>query len=97
MKISDLIAETVQIIQSLNRLLMRQWNNLHKKYYNLFDNKVPNFVNRDALEQQIEHNFQQQIGNVRYDHPFRSAKINLIKKQNSGDLDALEALNKEKM
>ena len=33
---------------------------------------------------------------MKYDHPFRSAKINLIKKQNSGDLDALEALKKRK-
>ena len=48
---------------------------LHKKYYNLFDNKVSNFVNSDILEKQIEQNFQQQIANVRHDDPFRSARI----------------------
>ena len=35
-----------------------------KRYYDLFDNKLSNFVNSDVLEQQIEHNFQQQIANV---------------------------------
>ena len=35
-----------------------------KKYYNLFDNKLSNFVNSDVLEQQVEHNFQQQIAYV---------------------------------
>ena len=29
-----------------------------KKYYNLFDNKAPNFVNSDVLEQQIKHDLQ---------------------------------------
>ena len=35
-----------------------------KRYYDLFNNKLSNFVNSDVLEQQIEHNFQQQIANV---------------------------------
>ena len=35
-----------------------------KRYYDLFDNKLSSFVNSDVLEQQIEHNFQQQIANV---------------------------------
>ena len=61
-----------------------------KKYYNLLDNKV-SFVNSDVLEQQIEHDFQQHVANVRHDDPLRSAKINSIKSQNTEDLDALEA------
>ena len=64
-----------------------------KKYYNLFDNKVSNFVNSDALEQQVE---QQQITNVTHDNLFRSAKTNSIKTQNSEDLDALKALKKKR-
>ena len=67
-----------------------------KKYYNLFDNKAPNFVNSDVLEQQIKHDFQQEIANVRYYDLRRSPKINWIKNQNSEDLDALEASRKEK-
>ena len=35
-----------------------------KKYYNLFDNKVSNFVKIDILEQQINQDFEQKIGNV---------------------------------
>ena len=44
-----------------------------KKYYNLFDNKVSNFVNSDALEQQIE---QQQITNVTHDNLFKKLNKN---------------------
>ena len=54
-----------------------------KKYYNLFNNKVSNYVNSDVLEQQIEHDFQQQIANVRQDDALRIAKIYSIKNQNS--------------
>ena len=48
----------------------------------------------NVLEQQIEHNFQQRIANVKHDNPFRSVKINLIKNQHREDLDALKALKK---
>ena len=54
-----------------------------KKYYNLFNNKVSNYVNSDVLEQQIEHDFQQQIANVRQDDALRIEKIYSIKNQNS--------------
>ena len=54
-----------------------------KKCYNLFNNKVSNYVNSDVLEQQIEHDFQQQIANVRQDDALRIAKIYSIKNQNS--------------
>ena len=66
-----------------------------KKYYNLFDSKVSNFINSDILEKQIEQNFQQQIANVKYDDPFRSAQITSI--NNQVERDILECLkNKEK-
>ena len=66
-----------------------------KKYYNLFDSKVSNFVNSDILEKQIEQNFQQQIANVKYDDSFRSAQITSI--NNQEERDVLECLkNKEK-
>ena len=67
-----------------------------KKYYNLFDNKVSNFVNSDILERQIEQNFQQQIANVRHDNAFRSAGITSIKNQVNDERDALECLKNEK-
>ena len=35
-----------------------------KKYHNLFDSKVSNFVKSDILEQQINQDFQQKIANV---------------------------------
>ena len=68
-----------------------------KKYYNIFDQKVSEFVNSDVLKHQIEQDFQQQIANVKHDDPFRSGRINSVKYQNKEDLDALECLkNKEK-
>ena len=48
------------------------------------------------LVQQTEQDFQQQIPNVKYDEPFRSAKINSIKNHNREDLDALDCLKKRK-
>ena len=68
-----------------------------KKYCNLFDNKVSNFVNSDVLEQQTEHDFQLQIANVKCDDPFRSAKMNSIKNQNSKGLHALIALKERRI
>ena len=64
--------------------------------YNLFDNNVSNFVHNNVLEQQIEHNFQQQIANVKHGNPFRSVKINLIKNQHGEDLNAVKALKKKR-
>ena len=58
-----------------------------KKYYNLFDNKVSNFVNSGILERQIERNFQQQIANVRHDDSFRTAKITSTKNQVKDERD----------
>ena len=65
-----------------------------KKYYNLFDSRIPNFVNNDVLEQEIEQNFQQQIANVKHDSPFRSARINTMKDHNREDLETLDSLKK---
>ena len=49
-----------------------------KRYYNLFNSKVSNCVSSNILEKQIEQNFQQQIANVKYNDPFRSAQITSI-------------------
>ena len=67
-----------------------------KKYYDLLNSKISNFLNNDLLEQEIEQIFQQQIANVKRDDPFRFAKINSIKNHNREDLDPFESLEKEK-
>ena len=67
-----------------------------KKYYNLFDNKVSNFVTKEVLELQIGQDFQQQITNIKHDDPFRSARINSVKNSNREDLDALDCFKKKK-
>ena len=60
MQISDLIAEIVPIMQSLNCLSMRSMRLLtSQNITTFFDNKVSNFVNSDVYKQQIEHGFQQ--------------------------------------
>ena len=69
-----------------------------KRHDNLFDGKVSNFVNSDILEKQIEHIFQQQIANVKYDDLFRSAPITSINNQGKEERNAFECLkNKEKI
>ena len=40
----------MQIMQSLSEISEISYI---KRYYNLFDNKVSNFINSDVLEQQI--------------------------------------------
>ena len=67
-----------------------------KKYYDLLNSKISNFLNNDLLEQEIEQIFQQQIANVKRDDPFRFAKINSIKNHNREDLDPFESLKKKK-
>ena len=66
-----------------------------KKYYSTFDTKVSFFINRDLLEQETEQIFQQHLVEVKYDDPFRNARIAAIENQNKEESDGLEALKKK--
>ena len=65
-----------------------------KKYYNLFDTKVSNFVRSDILEEEINQNYNQKISKIKEDDPFKNARINEIENEKK-NIDALNSF-KEK-
>ena len=46
-----------------------------KKYYNLFDSQVANFVKSDILEQNINKQYKQKMGKIKENDPFKDAGI----------------------
>ena len=46
-----------------------------KKYYNLFDSQVANFVKSDVLEQNINKEYEQKMAMINENDPFRDAHI----------------------
>ena len=46
-----------------------------KKYYNLFDSQVANFVKSDVLEQNINEEDQQKMAMIKENDPFKDACI----------------------
>ena len=66
-----------------------------EKYYNLFHNSVPKFVNSDILERQINQEFEQNLSTVKFDDPFRAVKIKSLELVKNEEMDALNCL-KEK-
>ena len=82
-------AKFVPIIDEINEIFYI------KKYYNLFYPKVLSFVNSNLLGQEIKQSFQQQLAEVKYNHPFRNARITALENQNREELDLFEALQKK--
>ena len=46
-----------------------------KKYYNLFDSQVANFVKSDVLEQNINKEYEQKMAMIKENDPFKDARI----------------------
>ena len=46
-----------------------------KKYYNLFDSHVANFVKSVILEQNINKQYKQKMGKIKENDPFKDARI----------------------
>ena len=67
-----------------------------KKYYSSFDTRVSGFVYIDLFKQEIEQTFQQRLAEVKYDDPFRNAKIAVIENQNKQECDVLGLLKRKK-
>ena len=66
-----------------------------KKYYSPFDTKISDFINGDLLKQEIEQTFQQRLSEVKYDDPFRNARMAAAENQNKEECDALEPHEKK--
>ena len=66
-----------------------------KKYYNLFDSKVNNFVNSEILEKNINQEFEQEIALIKNDNPFKNARIAELENKRQTDIDSLDCLKKK--
>ena len=64
-----------------------------KKYYNLFDTKIENFVSSEILEENIKQEFDQEIA---LDDPFKNARITEPENKKLTDIDSLDCIKKKK-
>ena len=62
-----------------------------KKYYNLFDKKISNFVDSKLLKKETERKFEQKLANVKDDDSFKMSRITAINNEKNREVDALEA------
>ena len=62
-----------------------------KKYYNLFDKKISNFVDSKLLKKETEIKFEQKLANVKDDDSFKMSRITAINNEKNREVDALEA------
>lgn len=62
-----------------------------KKYYNLFDKKISNFVDSKLLKKETEIKFEQKLANVKDDDSFKMSRIAAINNEKNREVDALEA------
>ena len=65
-----------------------------KKYYNLFDSKIENFVNSKILERNINQEFEQEIALIKQGDPFKNAHIAELENERQTDIDSLDCLKK---
>ena len=65
-----------------------------KKYYNLFDSKIENFVNSEILERNINQEFEQEIALIKQGDPFKNAHIAELENERQTDIDSLDCLKK---
>ena len=67
-----------------------------KKYYNLFDSRVANFVKSDILEQNINKEYEQKMAMIKENDPFKDAPIAEIENGKETNIDALNCLKTKK-
>ena len=67
-----------------------------KKYHNLFDTKIEQFVSSEILEQKINQDFDQEIALIKHDDPFKNARIKELENKKLTDIDSLECLKKKR-
>ena len=66
-----------------------------KKYRNLFDEKIKDFVSSSILEEKINQDFDQEMSLIKENDPFRNSRITELENQRDTNLDALELLKKK--
>ena len=66
-----------------------------KKYCNLFDSKIDQFVSSKILEQKINQDFDQEMALIKHDDPFKNIRISELENKKLTDLDSLKCLKKK--
>ena len=67
-----------------------------KRYHNLFDEKVKQFVSSTILEQKINQDFNQEMSEIKDNDPFKNIRITELTNRKAENFDALELLKKKK-
>ena len=66
-----------------------------KRYHNLFDEKVKQFVSSDILEQKINQDFNQEMSEIKDNDLFKNIRITELTNRRAENFDALELLKKK--
>ena len=67
-----------------------------KRYHNLFDNKIKDFVSSQILEQNINQEYDQAASQIKEDNPYKDIYLNEIQNKRDTDLDAVDCMKKKK-
>ena len=67
-----------------------------KRYHNLFDEKVKQFVSSDILEQKINQDFNQEMSEIKDNDLFKNIRITELTNRRAENFDALELLKKKR-
>ena len=68
-----------------------------KKYHNLFDPKIENFVCSEILEQKINQDFDHEIALIKHEDPFKKARIKELENKKLTDIDSLDCLKQKEI
>ena len=67
-----------------------------KRYHNLFDNKIKDFVSSQILEQNMNQEYDQAASQIKEDNPYKDIYLNEIQNKRDTDLDADDCMKKKK-
>ena len=66
-----------------------------KKYHNLFDSKISNFVSCEILEKNINQEFEQKIALIEEDDRFKNTRIAELENEKKTNIDSLNCLKQK--
>ena len=66
-----------------------------KKYHNLFDSKISNFVSCEILEKNINQEFEQKIALIKEDDRFKNTRIAELENEKKTNIDSLNCLKQK--
>ena len=66
-----------------------------KKYHNLFDSKISNFVSCEILEKNVNQEFEQKIALIKEDDRFKNTRIAELENEKKTNIDSLNCLKQK--